>query len=51
MEDSTYQILKEKLELALAIMSDKQVEQYQRGVKLLEKGVKIEDMPETLFTD
>lgn len=51
MEDSTYQILKEKLELALAIMNDRQVAQYQRGIGLLEKGIKIADMPESLFTD
>lgn len=42
---------KEKLELALAIMSERQVGQYRRGISLLARGIKIDDMPETIFTD
>jgi len=43
--------LNEKLELALSIMKDRQVERYKLGVKLLEKGIKITDMPDDLFMD
>jgi len=42
---------KDKLELALAIMSERQIGQYRRGLSFLEKGIKIDDMPENIFSD
>jgi hypothetical protein len=41
----------EKLELALAIMSERQIGQYRKGIGLLAKGVKIDDMPGDIFID
>lgn len=42
---------KEKLELALAIMSERQIGQYRRGISLLARGIKIDDMPNDIFVD
>lgn len=41
----------DKLDLALRIMTERQVEQFQKGEALLEKGVSVDDMPEDIFVD
>ena len=41
----------QKLELALAIMNERMVEQYERGTELLEQGTSFDDLPEDIFVD
>lgn len=41
----------DRLELALQIMSERQVEQFQKGEALLKNGISIPDMPNELFED
>ena len=40
-----------ELELAMAIMNERQIDQFSSGLEYLEKGISVEDMPESLFID